>query len=322
MSRKVNYPFLALILALSVLSLFLVSCCKECFLSRAELAWTKTTQKNGIYTTEIHDGDKYLEITSENGGTLKNFTLDEKGVLLPQGDDVIIKELNSGTILKATKQEYYKSNDKNSVSIASLLDSDLQFAKLYQVNLESGDLFVSSKIKIKRKSPEKKSAISLIQTRSVKPGGYLVIPLSMISRYPLGVIAYDQSGKIQQNQPSLRTSKIIEQKLIYPTKGENITLRTDGTDGWFGYILEDKMLIIKYHPQKYKKKELPLVFNAKITQSKIDFSYGEVLKEVANGSPLETSERVIFIGLDFKVNSVADVETVINCIKIPLILTR
>lgn len=298
--------------------LFLSSCCKDCLLSRAEISWARTTEKNKIYKTEIHDSDKYVEVTSENGGTLKSFTLDNTSILIPQDDDMILKDIESGKSIKIVKQEKYNSNDKNIVSIKTSLENTLKLHKTYRVNLEPGDLFITRKIE--GKTTETKT-VSLIQTLSVKPGGFLIIPLSMISQYPLRFITYDPFGKVEVT-PSIADSKIVNEKLIFPTKGKNIALQTDASDGWFGYVLDDKMLLVKYSLQDYKKTDNPLIFRAKILQNKIDFSFGETIKKVTSESSLETSERLVLVNLDFKVKSVSDVEKAMNYIKIPLILIR
>ncbi len=300
------------------LSFLLTSCCKNCFLSRGEISWAKTTEVNKIQTTEIHDGDKYVEITSEHNGTLKKFTLDNVNIFIPQNNDMILKGIESGKNIRVIKQEGYKSNDRNIVLIDSILDNGLKFHKLYMMNLEPGDLLISRKIE---NGMTENRAISLIQTLSVKPGGYLIIPLSMISRYQSRFITYDDSGKIEY-VPVTTGSKIVNERLIFSTKGENITLRSDASDGWFGYVLDDKMLLVKYSLQNYKKTDNPLIFTAKITQDKIDFSFGETIKTITVDNPLESSERLILVNLDEKVQSVHDVENVMKYIKIPLILVR
>lgn len=300
------------------LSLSLASCCKNCLLSRAEISWAKTTIANKIQTTEIHDGDKYAEITSENGGTLKNFSLDNESMLIPQNNDMILKDIESERIVTVSKQESYKSNDKNMVVIDSTLDNSLKLRKSYRMNLESGDLFINKKI---GSGTEVNKATLLIQTLSVKSGGYLIIPLSMISRYQARFITYDDSGKINYN-PVIKDSKIVNEKLIFSTKGKSITVRSDASDGWFGYVLDDKMLLVKYSLQNYKKTDNPLIFAAKITQNKIDFSFGETIKTITMDDYLESSERLALVNLNEKAQSVQDVENAMKYIKIPLILVR
>ena len=301
-----------------VLVLSLTSCCKNCLLSRAEISWSKTTETNKIHITEIHDGDKYVEIASGNGGVLKKFTLDSVSTLIPQSNDTILKDAGTGKSVSVIKQESYKSNDKNAVFIDSILDNGLKFHKSYRMNLESGDLFISRKIE---NGIAGSKTISLIQTLSVKSGGYLIIPLSIISRYPSRFITYDDSGKIEYN-PVIKGSKIVNEKLISPTKGENITLRSDASDGWFGYVLDDKMLLVKYSLQNCKRTDNPLIFTAKITEDKIDFSFGETNKPITIDNQLESSERLVLVNLDEKAQSVQDVETAMKYIKIPLILVR
>ena len=305
-------------IAVAILCLFFTSCCKNCLLSRAEISWSKTTGANKIQTTEIHDGDKYVEITSEHNGVLKKFTLDDVSVIIPQNNDMILKDVKSGKSVRVAKQENYKSNDRNTVLIDSVLDNGLKLHKLYIMNLEPGDLLISRKIE---KGIAGDKTISLIQTLSVKPGGYLIIPLSMISRYPSRFITCGDSGK-SDYAPAIKDNKIVNERLIFSTKGENITLRSDASDGWFGYVLDDKMLLVKYSMQPYKKTDNPLIFTAKIAQDKIDFSFGETIKTITMDSPLESSERLILVNLYEKAQSIRDVEDAMKYIRIPLILIR
>ena len=301
-----------------ILSLFLASCCKDCLLSRAEISWVKTTETSGIYTTEIRDGDKLIEVSSLNGGTLKTFTLDRVSIFVPQDNDMLLKDIDSGKSIKVIKQKKYDSNDKNTVSVESLLGNYLKLHNTYWVNLEPGDLFISRKIE--NEGIENKT-ISLIQTLSVKPGGYLIVPLSIISKYPSRFITYDYAKKRDYN-PSISDSKIVNENLIYATKGKNITLQSDASDGWFGYVLEDKMLLVKYSMQYYKRTDNPLIFTAKITQDRIDFSFGETIKKVTNENYMEASTRIVLVNIDTKAQSVQDVENAMDYIKVPLILIR
>lgn len=309
---------LSFFLMTAVSCLFLASCCKNCLLSRDEISWSRTTEAAKIQTTEIHDGDKCVKITSENEGTLKSFTLDDVEILIPQDNDTILKNVESGKSIMAIQQENYKSNDKNAVLIDSILGNGLKFHKSYRMNLESGDLFIFRKIE---NGAAENKTISLIQTLSVRSGGYLIIPLSVISRYPSRFITCDDSGKINY-APTMKGRKIVDERLILPTKGENMTLRSDASDGWFGYVLDDKMLLVKYSLQNYKKADNPLIFSAKIEQNKIEFSFGETIKTITIDNPLESSERIVLINLDEKAQSVQDVENAMKRIRIPLILVR
>ena len=73
-----------------------------------------------------------------------------------------------------------------------------------------------------------------------QPGGYFIVPLSIISELPKKWCYLDQqTAKAEPND----TVQTFDEKLIVDTAKNRREIGTDSTAGWFAYIWKDLLIL-------------------------------------------------------------------------------
>ena len=315
-----------IIFACLLLAILLTGCCTNCLLARSELAGQKDLDQADPRATELWAGDIDSVITSEYGGNLQSYKVDEVSPLIQlpgyYNSDLFIYS-DSGRRMDTKNPELYDSERKATVKIDSLLSNpELKLQKIYRMNFDTGDIYI---VKVITNVGTSSVDMSAIQQITLLKGGYLFIPVNVASRYPNHYEITDASGKDIAGSLTDNVQKVAN-KIIYRVDDNSpeITISSDSTEGWFGYFYKDTLLLIKFSPfyTNLEKKD-KIVLSAHITKDAVICTFGETSRNLSEkGSCLKIYEKIALVELKDEINNFEDIENALKYLKVSLIIRR
>lgn len=307
-------------------SFLLSGCCFNCLISRSELSGQKDLEQQNHRATEIWAGNIDSVITSEYGGNLQSFTVDEVSpmIKLPgyYNSDLLLS-CDSGRLIDVQDVQLYDSERKAVVKMASTLtESGFKMEKGYRMNLDTGDIYIS-KIII-NETPSLKNIEALQQIVLCK-GGFLLVPVNVSSEYPDGYEFKGLDAKTQAHVDSPRVDRIANKIVCQVTDNlSGLILNTDSTEGWFGYFYKDTLLLVRYSPfYTSLEKKKAIVFQAEMTKDAIICAFGQTFRNLPEkNSSIKIYEKIALIKLKSEINSIEDINKALKYLKVNLIVRR
>ena len=224
------------------------SCCWTCIIANSELSDISTGNYKSLKNvTTITSRNKSVKIAPFNGGQIIAYSYKGQNILASIYDQVNI--VSAGGLDKKSKSIefrkdcFYEVVKPNILLLAETLASsqnDLEFQQNYRMNLNNGDVFITQNLK---NNSEKQQSLYLNNKTYFKSGGYVIVPLSIISKMPKKWCYLDKQAKKAKIADAVQ---IFDDKLIINTAKNRRKIAADPNSGWFAYIWRDLLFVKKF----------------------------------------------------------------------------
>ena len=301
-------------------------CCTNCLIARSELAGQKDLEQSNPKSTEIWAGDIDSTITAEYGGNVKSYTVGGVSPIIQMPghfNSDLLMSCDTGRQLGIRDVQSYNSDKKAIVRIISSLNNPLlKLEKTYRMNFDSGDLYISKDI---INISDSDIIVEAVQKISFAKGGFLLMPVSVVSQYPNAYKVSDtSSGGDITDEASGNTLRIDNKLICHIDLNSEFSISSDSTEGWFGYFYKDTLLLVKYSPfYTNAEKKGAVVFKADVNKDSIIVSFGETARSLpGKDSKLRLYEKMAIIKLRNEIKNFADVQEALKYLKVQLIVMR
>jgi len=322
------------LLVSAFVSLLCTSCCQTCLISNTELSSIDTgVYKSWKNVTTVTSNHKSIKIAPVIGGQIVSYSYSDDNILAPinppfnplpggeQKEQVAQINITSAHEQKSIKFKdhcNYKVYEPNTVLLSNTINSheDLKFLQKYRMNLENGDVFISQYLE---NSTEEQKSLYISNKTFFKPDGYVIAPLSVISKLPNKWCYLTKKTVNSEDNNSLQ---IFDDNLIFHTLGEKQGIVTDLISDWFAYIWKDLLFIKKF--SYGSKGDYSQNYTVKIncTDSSVMVETPSPILNIEQKANKSFSQKWSIIKLNRSVNSIDEAIKAFNLVQLQLLLNR
>ncbi|HJO94965.1 MAG TPA: hypothetical protein QF753_16325 [Victivallales bacterium] len=323
--NNISFSNIGILFLFFLTSLLLISCCKTCFLARNEITgFSAGKNKAGEKIITINAGDIRVEFSAFAGGKILLYSVEGDNVVFDQSQnnkncgDYSDFFLNQSGLPLSIVNSTLRTFDPDKIIITSSLNENFTLTKVMKMNLNNGDVHVLEKLS---NSGTKQKTIYSKNTLNLKPGGFLIIPINFMSKFKGGFVELNNDNELMHTDRIDYFEKYNDLLLVNTNRALN-TIASDSNSGWFAYIRNDVLMIIKY-PYFYKRNYLHnYTVKSEFKEKIIKLLLFNPNRTVDANKALYTQFKFIIIKLDKPVKSFDQVKKALKKVSIPLMLRR
>ena len=317
-----NYSKLILkigfLLIAALVSVLCSSCCKTCLIANSELSDINTGfYKSRKNVTTITSNNKSIKIAPVNGGQIISYSFADENILAPIYEQISIISAYEQKSIKFKDHCKFLITKPDTVLLTNTIDPsyNLTFLQKYRMNLDNGDVFISQNL---RSSSDKQHSLYLSNKTFLKSDGYIIIPLSVISKLP------NRWQYLNSKADNLQTNSVhlFDDKLIVHASGEDIRIGTDSVSDWFAYMRGDLLFVKKFSYGDRGKYRDNYRIKINSTQNSLVVETPGPLLELKPNEHKTFLQKWTIIKLDNPVNSFKSAIRAFNSLYIHMLLNR
>jgi hypothetical protein len=296
-------------LLFTCITLLLTSCCRDCLITNRELSSLKTFQNEDNKTVlKINSAWKAVELIMSDNIGIKSYSIEGKNILSQTYPGLIkttYMQNKSGEKLnniqfKSKESEIIGSNSAIFSDIATKANLKLRDVRKYSMNLDNGNLYIAEEVFNDQRIP-----LHIVQNDelNLKSGGYLLLPLSIIS--DINTEGWKFSG--ENNKEDFIEKYIFKsgnRLIVHVVPGMKI--EADPNSGWFAY-LKNGMLFIKEFSSKDKNdKRVNKFLKIKADESILSINKVGEEKTILPDSSVKETQKWSIVPIEEKINNLSE----------------
>jgi hypothetical protein len=279
---------------------FLTSCCRDCLITNRELSSLKTFKDPENNTVlKINSAWKAVELVMSGNKGIKSYSIDGNSILAevyPGHTRETYISCVTGCKFKHVKFSYLENGiiDSNSVMFSDASENkklNLRDVRNYSVNLDNGNLYITEEL-----FNDKGLPLHVIQNDKLKlkRGGYLLLPLSIISN--INSEGWQIAGKNKGKEFVDSNIGFYDNYLVMHAI-PGLEVNVDPNSGWFAYLRDGLLFIKQYNCENVAGKRVNKLLRIKVDENVLSIYQSGEKKTVLPDSSVKEKQKWSIIAI-------------------------